>query len=116
MHDDARCDPAKEKEMKIYVLKGVDPEMASVEVYELDHETEKCLFFKVRSGIHRQLKKAWGFRWFRSEEEVTAQMKTWRENEIARLERRIERLRELKEISIHEIPAEFVKSAKVKLK
>jgi hypothetical protein len=101
--------------MKIYVLEGSSPEFSSVDVYELDHETDKCLFFKVRSGTRRQLKEAWGFRWYRSEEEVTTAAKKWRENEIAKIERRLVVLLGLKEISIHEIPSDFVKPGEVKL-
>ena len=69
--------------MQIFVIETTRPQYAKIEVYELDHETEHYLFFKVRGSVVRKNKVAFGFRWGRTEEEIVA---IWREWAIDHLE------------------------------
>ena len=88
----------------IYILEGSRPEVARVEVYELDHETPNCLFLKVRGGISKKVKRAFGFRWYRSEEELRLEMRSWINREINATERRLVVLRGIVEVESHAVP------------
>ena len=88
----------------IYIIEGIRPESASIAIYELDHETPHCLYLKVHGNLVKKSKSAYGFRWFRSEEEVRTAYRAWVDGEIASLTRQLASLRALSEVSTEIVP------------
>jgi hypothetical protein len=101
--------------MQIFVIETTRPQYAKIEVYELDHETEHYLFFKVRGSVVRKNKVAFGFRWGRTEEEIGVVWREWADREIARHENELALLRSVDHLEIHPIPPDLMKVVPGKL-